>query len=207
MRSLRPISLFIILGITFLGTVGCQDLQRAVGLGNGSAADTEQGEGVGTQVLNATEEGQILTNEDAAVELTLPESWTEASQLHREAQLQAADPDNDLFILVLAERDESLLRFGLEENAERYRALLADRLASVESSTPTDVSFVGDNFASQHEIRGRLEDGTEVVYLHTTVVTEQGYYQVVGWTTPEQYSSYQSELETITDTFQEIDRA
>jgi hypothetical protein len=104
---------------------------------------------------------------------------------------------------VLAEDNVALQRYGFDDNAETYRRLLINSLQNLEGETATDVTFIDEDFASQREIRGQLQDGTRVVYLHTTVLTENRYYQIVGWTTPEQYSFSRTELQTITESFRE----
>lgn len=159
---------------------------------------------VGPQTLDPTESGQALANETAGIAITLPGSWATATGLHDSAELQAADVENGLYLIVLAEESPALKRLGLQENAAQYRALLKDQLASFESESPTGVDFIDGEFASQYEIRGQLADGTPVVYLHTTVVTPARYYQIVGWATPEQFAAYRSELQNITSTFREI---
>ncbi|RZM82293.1 PsbP-related protein [Leptolyngbya iicbica] len=148
--------------------------------------------------------GAALVDSETGIQITLPASWAEDTSLHDSAELQAADATNQLFVIVVAEDSPVLMRFGLPENAARYRALIKDQLATSTSENPTEVAFIDDNFASQYEIRGSLADGTGVVYLHTTVVTEQRYYQIVAWASPEQYETYRSELQTITETFEEI---
>ncbi len=163
------------------------------------------GERIGTQSLTVAGNQRILRNDTANIEIVIPSSWTERTNLHDSAELEAADPEKQLFIIVVAEEDEALLRLGLRENSEKYRQLLISQLPIFEGQTATDVSFIGDNFASQYEIRGRINNNTPVVYLHTTVVTAKRYYQIVGWTSPEQYNFYKSELQAITDTFRETD--
>jgi hypothetical protein len=158
-------------------------------------------EAIGNQSL--TSEGALI-NEEAGVLIEIPPSWSSDRDLNEAAVLQASDAENDLYLIVVAESASSLRRLGLEENADLYRNLLAQQLANAQGSSKTDVAFVGTNFAQQYEIRGSLADGTPVVYLHTTVVSEDAYYQIVGWTTPEQYPAYRSELQNITETFQEI---
>lgn len=159
---------------------------------------------IGVQELTTRGNTQELINQLAGVKVTLPSSWSAAPELHNAAELEAADPQNQLYLVVVAEDAERLMRLGLRENAANYRALLASRLAQYESETPTGVEFINGNYASQYEIRGQLEDGTPVVYLHTTVLADGRYYQIVAWTSPEQYEAHRSELQSITETFQEI---
>lgn len=167
--------------------------------------EVDSEDSVGTQSLTTTGNSKVLIDSDTGIEITLPESWSEATGLNDSAALQASEASDDLYLIVVAEESPALMRLGLQENAEKYRALLKDQMASVESENPTEVAFINENFASQYEIRGTLEDGTPVVYLHTTVVTQQRYYQIVTWTTPEQYEEYRSDLQTITATFREIE--
>jgi len=166
--------------------------------------ETTTDNAAGTQAISTTNNGQELANQTTGVALTLPESWSQAGGLNASADLQASDAENGLYMIVVSEESPALMRLGLQENAAKYRALLKDQLSLYESESPTEVAFINDNFASQYEIRGQLEDGTPVVYLHTTVVTQNRYYQIVGWTTPEQYEAYRSELQNITSTFREI---
>lgn len=159
------------------------------------------GSPVGTQTLTTDSD---LVNEAAGIRIKLPESWSPSDRLHDSAELEALEPRLQLYLIVVAEDGAALRQQGLPEIAANYRDLLARRLAVYESASPTDVAFVNRNFAEQYEVRGRLADNTPVVYLHTTVAGENGYYQIVAWTSPEQYEQYRPELQTITKSFREI---
>ncbi len=188
---------WMVVGALALGLGGCGPFW-GFRLGNSQA-----GQGVGQQTLRSTAEGNILSNQEARVQITLPDSWQEDRRLHPQAELQASDPVNNLHIVVLSESDPGLMRNSLQENAATYRRILTQNLAVVEGNTPTDVAFVGDRFAQQHEIRGQVAQGDRVVYLHTTVLSGDTYYQVVAWTTPEQYAFSKTELQTITESFRD----
>lgn len=158
-----------------------------------------------TSTVETIGDGQAIRSDDINIQMTFPSSWSPTSDLHESAELQAADLDNQLYLIVVAEESPALRRLGLRDNAENYRQLLHSQLAVYEGENPTEVAFIDDEFASQYEIRGRLADDTPVVYLHTTVVTQARYYQIVAWAPPEQYEAYRSELQNITVTFREID--
>lgn len=205
MKSAWKLGVLLPLVLLALGASGCDRLLRASGIRSGEPPVAEDpNAGVGQQTLSNTEAGQLLENPEAGIQITLPATWQEDDRLHPSAELQASDPTNQLYLIVVAEEDETLARFGLPENSQRYRNLLANSLRSLDSQSATDVVFVGQDFASQYEVRGQLDDGSPVVYLHTTVVSGPRYYQIVGWTTPEQYGFYKSELQGITETFREI---
>jgi hypothetical protein len=205
--SLIPMSALL------LGLTGCDGILTTLGLRSpdrptvskvGRTTANTSGERLGTQSLNVSGNSRKLRNEVADIELTLPATWNENLQLHDSSELQASDLGNQLFVIVVAEEDGVLLQRSLQDNANRYHQLLTSTMTSVDSQTTTEVAFVGENFANQKEIRGRIGNNIPVVYLHTTVVTGRRYYQIVAWTSPEQYSFYKSELQAITDTFREI---
>ena len=158
-----------------------------------------------TQNANPTNNGVVLVDDEIGIQITVPESWAADPRLHDSAELQAADAIQELYVIVVAEDSSTLMLRSLQQNAENYRALIQDQLATYEGENPTEVALINDNFAAQYEIRGSLEGDIPVVYLHTTVATPQRYYQIVAWASPEQYDAYRSELKTITATFQEID--
>jgi hypothetical protein len=166
----------------------------------------EEGAGapVGTQALTTEGGSRVLSNGALGISITLPNSWRADNRLNNQAALQASDPENDLYLVVVHEENNALQRLGLRENAAAYRNLLIRRLQGLDGETPTDVAFVNGtaHYANQAEIRGRVANDTPVVYLHTTVIVDRSYYQIVAWTTPEQYSTYKSELQTIIDSFQ-----
>lgn len=201
MNRIRKLRILVPLMVVAVGMSSC-GLLETMGLRPGNS-QADNGDRIGTQSLDSSAEGNILKNEEAGIQVTLPNSWQEDTRLHPSAELQASDPDNGLYLIVLAEDNTALQRYGFDDNAETYRNLLINSLQSFEGETATDVAFIDEDFASQREIRGQLQDGTRVVYLHTTVLTESRYYQIVGWSTPEQYSFSRTELQTITESFQE----
>jgi hypothetical protein len=199
---MAKVRLLISLLVLTVGLSGCNGLRQLMGFG-GSDPEAENSDIVGTQELTIADGITTLRNAEAGIEVTLPPAWQEDTRLHASAELQASDPENQLYLVIVAEDEAALNRFGLKENADTYRTLLMGNLNRFDNQTATDVAFIGDEFASQHEIRGQLAEDLPVVYLHTTVLTENRYYQVVGWTTPDQYQFYKTELQTITESFRE----
>ena len=202
MNRMGTVRLWVPLLAIAMGLSGCNGLLQQLGWRPGNS-QAENGDRIGTQSLNTTDEGNLLTNEEAGIQITLPPSWQDDPRLHPSAELQASDPDNGLYLVVLAEDNAGLRRYSFDENAETYRNLLINGLQAFSGETATDVAFIDENFAAQREIRGEVADGTPVVYLHTTVSTETRYYQIVAWSTPEQYNFSRTELQTITESFQE----
>lgn len=157
---------------------------------------------------NAVPEGFI---QDALgqMQLELPEGWIRDNRLHDGAGLQLSNEAEDLYVIVLAENKETLSRYSLEDNSGFYRKLLIDSLnlagnSSTEiTQSSTRTTSINGNSVAQYEIQGEIENA-KVTYLHTTVVTTARYYQVVAWTTTDQYEKHKAALQKVVKSFREI---
>lgn len=209
MKRSQMLSVLLPLAFVVVVAVSCErlfnDWWGDADQANLEEIETAPEDTTGTQSLTATDEGQVLTDEALGIRIILPERWSQTTGLNDAAVLQAADSEQELYLVVVPEGSEMLMQRDLRENAERYRTLLARRLAVHEGTSPTDVDLIGGDFASQAEIKGELQDGTPVIYLHTTVASGDYYYQIVAWAPPEQYETYRSELQSIVRTFREDD--
>ncbi|MEM9947078.1 MAG: hypothetical protein AAF810_13550 [Cyanobacteria bacterium P01_D01_bin.36] len=144
-----------------------------------------------------------LVNSQTNVEITVPTDWIKAGDdLRGDADIYASYPLDNLYASVLSESDSTLDNFSLEDNSDQYRWLIEKELGTYEGATKTDVTQVNGLPAIQYEVRGRI-DGTQVVYLHTTVKGNNSYYQVVGWTTAERYAENKETLQSVIRSFDE----
>lgn len=163
-----------------------------------SGGETEPNEPL-AQPLNSPSR---LENQQTNVEITVPAEWISAgSDLRGSADIYASYPARDLYASVLSESDTTLEQFSLEDNADKYRWLIEEELDAYNGSTKTTLNQVDGLPAVQYEIRGQV-DGTDVVYLHTTVRGEDSYYQVVGWTTADRYAENKDTLQTVIQSFE-----
>lgn len=144
----------------------------------------------------------VLRNTATDVSIVVPEGWVKMGEdMRRSHDIYAAKPDSQLYASVLSEDETGLSRFGLEDNSEQYRELIRDELDSFEGETRTSVTRIDGRPALQYEIRGTV-DGQSVVYLHTTVEGTDDYYQVVGWTSADNYRENKSVLEEVVESFE-----
>ncbi len=145
-----------------------------------------------------------LENQQTNVAITVPAEWTKAgNSLRSSADIYASYPLQSMYASVLSESSGVLDQFSLEDNADKYRWLIAEELSTYEGATRTEVNRVNGAPAVQYEIRGRV-DGVPVVYLHTTIEGTERYYQVVGWTTAERYEENRAGLQEIISSFETI---
>ena len=163
-------------------------------------SDIEAPIGQANQTANGPSD---LENKQTNVKITVPSDWISAGDaLRGSADIYASYPTEELYASVLSESKTVLSQFDLEDNAEQYRLLIQRELTDYERSTRTGIESIDGDPAVQYEIRGRV-NGVPVVYLHTTVQGDNDYYQVVGWTTADQYADNKGTLEQIIESFRE----
>lgn len=147
----------------------------------------------------------VLSSTDNELELVVPEGWVTQTELHNEAQIQAANLEKETYTIVLSEEKTTLPEdLTLERHSELTRGLLVENLADPTVTGPTEVTEINGQPALQYEIVGSI-GGIEVAYLHTTVETSDRFTQILAWTLPEQLEANKAELQTVTGSFRVAD--
>lgn len=172
-RWMRPVLWASLLA---LGLGGCNTLGLSRSpAGNGNMAN---------QYVDRGFRGDLLTSRMKPVSLRLTNGWQPAStgQLHPSADLEAYNPDERMFLVVLGENRASVAPGNLEDQATFYLQILKGGFSEVlDTQTRTSVERVNSFPAVQYEVRGQVNQNA-VAYLHTTVELGDSFYQVVVWT-------------------------
>jgi hypothetical protein len=148
----------------------------------------------------------LLADNRNRFQIEIPAGWEDAAgDLHSDAEIQAANRNESLYVIVLAEDSTTRLNtFDLSENASIYRRFIVDGLSSISASISTEVTTIDEHDAVQYEISGTL-DGSPVTYLHTTIRSDNRYYQVLAWTDQARYDdSLRQRFQEITDSLTEL---
>lgn len=153
-------------------------------------------------VQNLSNGDTLLINEESDVQLTLPRGWVDVREkLRPDADLYVAREDRSMYVLVLTDQKRSEIgAFDLADNAAQYLSYLDWGLVDEQPEVPTPLTSLNGLNARQYEVRGQI-DNLPVVYLHTTIEGEMHYYQVVAWTTAENYEAAKGELQTVIGSF------
>lgn len=159
------------LGLAGCGTLGLSRSQ------SDSAAMTNQR-------VDQSFRGKTLVSRLKPVQMNLPNGWEAAptGSLHGNADLEAYNPNETMFLVVLGEDRDAVAQGNLQDQANIYLQILKGGLDSiVANQSLTSVDRVGSFPAVQYEVRGDLSQRT-VAYLHTTIEMGDNFYQVVVWT-------------------------
>jgi len=119
--------------------------------------------------------------------IRLPSGWRPARTLNESATLQAINPIQRRYLIVISEaREDFDLTMDITEHAASTVDQLTDSLKILGRHGPTSID-VGGFPARQVELE-TLIDGTLITYLHTTIEGARAWHQVIGWATRSRYS-------------------
>ena len=153
--------------------------------------------------VEGDEETKTIVSTDQQSQIDVPIFWTEETDLNDEAELQAASPLFEQYIIVLTESKADFEGFdiNLQSYSEIVRDNFLDSLGDVSVTDEQSLTINGKN-AIQYELRGTV-DGLDVVYWMTCVEGNSNYYQILSWTLLEYVDISAEELQTVVESFQE----
>ncbi|MEO1068657.1 MAG: hypothetical protein AAFW95_05980 [Cyanobacteria bacterium J06638_6] len=170
-RWVRATGIVVALGIT-----GCATLGLSPRLPEN---DTET-----NQYVDRSFRGDMLVSRLKPIRLRLSNGWQPAptTSLHPNADLEAYNPDQNMFLVVLGEDRAAVTPGTFENQASTYLQILKGGFSQVlADEARTSVERVNSFPAVQYEVRGEVNQ-RPVAYVHTTVEMGENYYQVVVWT-------------------------
>lgn len=132
-----------------------------------------------TPSIRATGSAKVVEVPESDLSLTLPGHWVELSELNEEATLSTGNTAKEEYLIVIP---ENKIDFdgSLEDFSKITASGIFDNLTNSSISEPKPLLIQGLS-AIQYEISGTI-DHTKVSYLHTSVIGEKYFYQVLGWT-------------------------
>jgi predicted Zn finger-like uncharacterized protein len=147
---------------------------------------------------------QEIFGPDSVYALTVPVGWQQVKNLNEEAEIQIAQASKDCYVIVFAEKQEDLQVTDLADYSVLVRSSIQQSLLQPEVQE-TGLNAINHLDVVQFEIRGILQaNQVPVVYLHTVVLGQHNYYQIVAWTTDMNYAANQSTIRSIVNHFKEI---
>ncbi len=131
--------------------------------------------------------------------LTVPSDWNELRDLNDAAELQTGNKASEQYVIVLSENKSDLSNLTLQKHHQLTRDAMLEKMGNSSASKTVDL-IIGGRPALQDEISG-TQEGTNIVFLHTTIESDDGYHQVLAWTTKSRWEQYKDRLEEVTRSF------
>jgi hypothetical protein len=154
---------------------------------------------------NSSDNLTVLTSPDGKFQLSVPEGFAKASDLSDMAQIQAGNDRGSMWVMVLSDSQDSMIKRGdptLDEYTALLRKDLLSKFESPQSAEPESLSINGYD-ARQYEIQG-MKEHVDAYFLVTTVRTPTYSYQIVAWTLASKMSQNKNTLRTISASFREV---
>ncbi len=140
---------------------------------------------------------KVVQSRDGRTQMVVPASWREQTDLNNVADLQVANPRQELYVIVLSESKQDFdADTTLQEHSELTRGILLETLRNGQVSYEPDQFRIGGYPAVQYQLRGSV-DKIKIVYLHTTVEGPSNFHQIVAWTLPSRLTKNEPVLQDV----------
>jgi hypothetical protein len=146
----------------------------------------------------ATEQKEIASD-NGKLKVTTSGFWVKRSDLNKEASLQAAYKDKELYLIVITDTKADPDNFALEKQHQVTRNQMLQKMTNASATEPVALTIDGHP-ALQDELSG-AQNNTNVVFLHTTVDDGDHFQQILAWTLKSRWQQQNELLREITRTF------
>lgn len=144
-------------------------------------------------------ERKEIVSADGKVKVTTSGFWVKMTELNKTASLHAGHKDKGMYLLVFRDAKPDFQNFTLEKHHQITRDRMLQKMKNASASDP--VSLTIDNHpALQDEVSG-TQNGTDIVFLHTSVNDEHHFEQILAWTLKSRWPQQNAQLREITNTF------
>ncbi len=140
-----------------------------------------------------------IASDDGKLKVTTSGFWVKRSDLNKQASLQAAYKDKEMYVIVLSDPKSSVGNMTLQQ---RHEAASEHKLQQMSNSSasPSVPLTIDGHPALQNEVSG-TENGTNLIFLHTTVDDGDSFRQIIAWTLKWRWAKENAELREVTNSF------
>jgi hypothetical protein len=146
----------------------------------------------------ATERKEIASA-DGKMKVIVPGLWTKLPQLNKQASLRVGDKRKEMYLIVITEVKADPDDFNVEKQHQLTRDRMVQKMKNASATEPVPLT-INSHPALQDELSG-TENGTNVVFLHTTVDDGDHFQQILAWTLKSRWQQENEQLREITRSF------
>lgn len=144
----------------------------------------------------------VIKSNDGLSQISVPPGWKQQTKLNEIANLQAAYPVQEMYVIGITEPKADFAEMTLDKYSELTRNSLINSLTSPQIDKMPKLT-VGGKPAVQYKIRGTIKN-MNIVYLHTAIETEKHYHYLLAWTLKSRYEKNEPVLQRVIGSFKEI---
>jgi hypothetical protein len=146
----------------------------------------------------STERKEIVSDV-GKMSVIIPGTWTKLPELNKQASLQVGNKSKEVYLIVITDAKTDLDGFTLEKHHQQTRDRMLQTMKNVSATEPVSLR-IDDHPALQDELTG-TENGTNVVFLHTTVDDGDHFQQILAWTLKSRWQKQNQLLREVTRSF------
>ena len=146
----------------------------------------------------STERKEVVSD-DGKMSVIVAGTWTKLPELHKQASLQVGNKNNELYLIVITDAKADLGGFTLEKHHQQTRDRMLKTMTNISATEPVSLTIDGHP-ALQDELTG-TENGTNVVFLHTTVDDRDHFQQILAWTLKSKWQKQNQLLREVARSF------
>ncbi len=151
------------------------------------------------QVLTDT---KIVKDSENKHQVNAPKNWKHL-ELNEEASIQIGNEGDETYFVLISESKDDFSGWNLEKHSRITLAQILVLVTFPKIEGPTYFEIGGDK-AVQYKLTGGVA-GLNLVYLHTTVESENYFNQLLAWTFKSRFSKNEKMLQDIVNSFKVID--
>ena len=144
-------------------------------------------------------EGKEVVATDGKARVTVPNSWQDMPGLNEKASLQVGDEGKAEYLMILSEAQSDFDGMTLQKHHQLTRDAMLKKMKNSSATEPESVTIDGKD-ALQDELSG-TQNGSNIVFLHTTVDDGEYFHQILAWTTKSHWDQNNGELRKVTESF------
>lgn len=178
-------------------------VKSSAGSAVSSAAKSAPGDAGKTQPEVAPKPLELLRtySDDKSISLTTPTDWKGERRLNPAAAIGVANIRDNLYAVVLR---ENKLPFGSDFNLLRYSELITQGLKKSTQDfyvqqASRQLSING--IAAQQAALAAKVDGINIIYVITTLETNEHFYVIYAWTLASRFPEQQALLKQVSESF------
>ena len=144
-------------------------------------------------------ERKEIASDNGKIKVNVPGTWTKLPELNKQASLQAGNKSKEVYLIVITDTKTDLDNMTLEKHHDLTRDRMSQKMKNASATEPVSLTMDGHP-ALQDELTG-TEEGTTVVFLHTTVDGGDQFQQILAWTLKSRWQKQNELLREVTASF------
>jgi hypothetical protein len=144
-------------------------------------------------------ERKEIASDDGKLKVTTSGLWVKQPQLNKEAKLQVGDKSKEMYLITIGDSKSAVGNITLKQHHQLSRDRMLQKTQN-SSATETVPLTIDSHLALQDEVSG-TQNGTNVVFLHTTVDEGDYFQQILAWTLKSRWQEQNEQLREITNSF------